>query len=141
MRSPACAFRYASENQLTPKCSLLRALTVMKTYPEYREDGTLHSFEVTSMWLTLRPLFSILNSISGISDVKRNWFKDDRITFKYFGQDGVVNEPWGDSSRYWIGLSSANETNEPSIEPIEKAFREYQRTSWIWFWQRGSNDS
>jgi len=113
----------------------------MKTYPEYREDGTLHSFEITSMWFSLRPIFSILRSVRGVSDVKRNWFKDDRIIFKYYGQDAVVNEPWGDNSRYWIGLSTTNESSEPRIEPIEKAFREYQLMPWIWLWQRGSDES
>ena len=112
----------------------------MKTYPEFREDGSLHSFEVTSMWFTLRPIFGILRSVPGITEVKRNWFKDDRVTFKFHGEDGVVNEPWGDNSRYWVGLNSANESCELSIEPIEAAFSAYRRTPWIWLWQRGAND-
>ncbi len=93
------------------------------------------------MWFTLRPIFKILKSIDGITDVKRNWFSDDRITFNYFGSPGVVNEPWGDSSRYWIGLASANTETEPRIEEIEAAFKKYKPSPWIWLWQQRASGS
>lgn len=113
----------------------------MKTYPEFRDDGSLHAFEITSLWFTLRPIFKILRSVDGITDVRRNWFSDDRITFKYFGTSGVVNEPWGDSSRYWIGLTTANTHIEPRIEEIEAAFKKYKPNPLISFWYQRTNGS
>jgi hypothetical protein len=113
----------------------------MKTFPQYRDDGSLHSFEITSMWISLRPIFRILRGVSGVTEVKRNWFSDDRILFNYHGIEGMVNEPWGDSSRYWIGLRTANDSVEPSIEPIHSAFQQYTQTPWVCLWQRGGNDS
>jgi hypothetical protein len=39
----------------------------------------------------------------GVTDVKRTWFNEDRIKFLFHGEPFVVNEPFGDNSRYWIG--------------------------------------
>lgn len=93
------------------------------------------------MWFSLRPIFGILRSVSGVTNVKRNWFHDDRILFQFHGKNGLVNEPWGDSSRYWVGLTDPNESNSPCIEPIEAAFRAYKRSPWIFLWQRSSDES
>jgi hypothetical protein len=97
----------------------------MKTYPLLRPDGTLRGFEVTSGWLTFRPLFKILRSVPGVTDVRRNWFNEDRITFKFHGRAAVVNEPWGDNSRYWIGLTDPAAANEIDVAPIHEAFSRY----------------
>ncbi|GJM08356.1 MAG: hypothetical protein DHS20C11_06320 [Lysobacteraceae bacterium] len=64
---------------------------------------------------------------------------DDRITFRYFEHAGVVNEPWGDCNRYWVGLVPSDASKEQGIEPIEAAFSAYKRNLLLWFWQRDEN--
>ena len=97
----------------------------MKTYPLHRDDGTLYGFEIPSSWTTFGPLFKILRSVDGVSDVRRQYFKDDRIVFDYHGEKFVVNEPWGDSSRYWVGSEKGHVTKQ-AIEPIHEAFDKYE---------------
>jgi hypothetical protein len=98
----------------------------MKTYPIHLPNGTLHAFEITSSWVTFWPLFKILRSVKGVTDVRRNWFNDDRVTFKFYGKQAVVNEPWGDNSRYWIGLLDADAASEIDINPLHEAFKHYR---------------
>jgi hypothetical protein len=98
----------------------------MKTYPIKRADGSLIGFEVTSSWLTFRPLFKLLRSVPGVTDVRRNWFSDDRVTFNFHGRRAVVNEPWGDNSRYWIGLEDADAPPQLDLTPIHEAFSRYR---------------
>lgn len=98
----------------------------MKTYPIIRPNGTLRGFEITSSWFTFRPLFKILRSVKGVTDVRRNWFNDDRVTFKFHGKVAVVNEPWGDNSRYWIGLADPDAAIEIDISSIHDAFKGYR---------------
>jgi hypothetical protein len=98
----------------------------MTTYPIFREDGTLHAFEVTSGWLTFRPLYAILRSVPGVTNVRRQLSNDDRITFSYDAAQFVVHQPYGDSSRYWIGpLDPANYRG--NLEQIHEAFLLYRQ--------------
>ena len=98
----------------------------MKTYPIVRPNGSIRAFEITSSWLTFRPLFQILRSVPGVTDVRRNWFNDDRVTFKFYGKAAVVNEPWGDNSRYWIGVIDPDAAIKIDIAPIHEAFKRYR---------------
>jgi hypothetical protein len=100
-------------------------LTAMKTYPIARPDGSLCGFEITSNWLTLRPLLRLLRSVTDVTDVRRKWFSDTPVTFKYQGNLAVVYEPWGDSSRYWIGLQDPDGSPQIDISPIRDAFLHY----------------
>jgi len=72
-------------------------------YPLRRADGSLFAFEVTSTWVSFHSLFKVLRSVDGVTDVKRNFFNEDRASFNYGGEQWIVNEPFGDNSRYWIG--------------------------------------
>jgi hypothetical protein len=54
----------------------------------------------------------ILESVNGVSDVRRNWFNEDRFSFTFLGRACIVNEPFGDNSRYWIGPAEM----EPPID-------------------------
>ena len=94
---------------------------LMTTYPILRPDGAIQAFEISSSWLTFRPIFRLLRSVSGVENVKRNWFNDDRISFTFRGRPCVVNEPWGDNSRFWIGPA----TPDPELDmaPVNDAFR------------------
>jgi hypothetical protein len=97
----------------------------MKTHPIWRDDGSMLAFEVTSAWISFRPLFKILRSIDGVTDVRRNYFNEDRLTFLFRGLPFVVHEPWGDNSRYWIGPKEP-ESCSTDVTPINQAFGEYK---------------
>ena len=99
----------------------------MKTYLILRADGSTLAFEVTSSWVTFGPLFKILRSVTGVSDVRRNYLDDDRLSFTYLGEPCVVNEPWGDSSRYWVGPKEAA-TSSLDLGPINQAFQDQRST-------------
>lgn len=98
----------------------------MKTYPHTRDGGSLIGFEVTSTWFVLGPLMRVLRSVPGVTDVRRVWFSDDRVLFNFHGLPATVNEPWGDSSRYWIGLVDRLSHPEVDVTPIHEAFRRYR---------------
>jgi len=98
----------------------------MKTYQIHSSDGNLIGFEVTSAWVLLSPLMKILKSVAGVTEVKRQWFNEDRVIFKYHGIPAVVNEPWGDNSRYWLGFQEPGSYPEINLEPLHKAFINYK---------------
>jgi hypothetical protein len=56
--------------------------------------------------------------------LKRQIRSDDRLIFRYNGDDWVVHEPWGDNSRYWIGPKNA-ENHCIDVTPIHEAFIGY----------------
>ena len=96
-------------------------MTVVRTYPLFREDGSLFAFEVTSTWLSFRSIFRVLRSVEGVAGVKRNYFNEDRASFTYGGEPWVVNEPFGDNSRYWIGPQRGVHS-ELEVAPVHEAF-------------------
>lgn len=61
-------------------------------------------FEITSKWLTFRPLRKLLRSVPGVTVVRRQWFNVNRIVFKFHGLHAVGSGPSGDSSPDWVGL-------------------------------------
>jgi len=70
------------------------------------------------MPVTFRRIFRVLQATEGVADVKRNWFSEAHITFNYRGEPFVINEPWGDSSRYWVGPQDAETSKvDPNIAP------------------------
>lgn len=98
----------------------------MRTYPIFKDDGSLHAFEITSAWVRFSSLFKVLNSVHGVSEIKRQRFNDDRVTFKFHGHSCVVNEPWGDNSRYWVGFANQKAHCNIDISPIHEAFKKYK---------------
>ena len=97
----------------------------MKTYPINRDDGTLHAFEIGNTWISIHAIKKILNSIAEVKSIKRPFNSDIRIEFIFNDEPWVVWEPWGDSSRYWIGPK--NPDNHPfDVTPINDAFANYQ---------------
>lgn len=97
----------------------------MTTYPILRADGSMLAFEITSGWVTFRPLFKVLRSVQGVTDVRRNYFNADRLSFLYLGEPCVVNEPWGDNSRYWVGPRET-EGSVLNLTSINQAFQAHQ---------------
>jgi len=95
----------------------------MKTYPIINDDGSLRGFEI-AVPLSHRPIYRTLRSVEGVTDIRRTWFNEDRIKFKFNGEPFIVWEPWGDNSRYWIG--AAEPPSEQDISPIHEAFQQYR---------------
>ena len=106
----------------------------MKTFPHHRDDGTLVGFEITSSWIVLGPLVRLLRSVPGVTDVRRRWFEDDRVVFNFHGLPATVNEPWGDNSRYWVGLRDRVSHPSVDITPLHDAFKRYRGWAALRFW-------
>jgi hypothetical protein len=97
----------------------------MRTYPHLRDDGSIQSFEISnSFWWSFGPMRRILESVNGVTGVRRNWFNENRFSFMFLGRKCVVNEPFGDNSRYWIGPAE----REPllDVRPVHDAFRQFR---------------
>jgi len=97
----------------------------MRTYPQHRADGSIAYFEISNAFpWSLGFMRRVLQSVTGVSNYKRNWLNDHRFSFTYQDRMCVVWEPWGDNSRYWIGP----EAMEPPLDmsPIHEAFRRFR---------------
>ncbi|MDH3623485.1 MAG: hypothetical protein OEQ49_06390 [Myxococcales bacterium] len=100
----------------------------MKTYPIIDDVGSLRGFEI-AVPLSYRPIYRALRSVEGVTDVKRTWFNEDRMKFKFNGEPFIVWEPYGDNSRYWIG--PADPPSEQDISPIHEAFERYRYSAML----------
>jgi hypothetical protein len=70
-------------------------------------DGRFFAFEIDNIYIGPRMVATILSAVEGVTEVRqRKLFRspsDVHVSFKYNGKEYMVWEPWGDSSRYWIG--------------------------------------
>lgn len=102
----------------------------MKTYPVEDGKGNEFAFEVENAYIRPRKIAELLVKIKGVTDIQlRKIFDtspDTHVKFKYFETDFVVFEPFGDSSRYWIGPKSEKDYFLTPIEKMEKVFKEYK---------------
>ena len=85
--------------------------------------GVKHPPNVERFAMKTYPICRLLRSVPGVSEVRRRWFSDDRITFMYRGEPFVVLEAWGDSNRFWIGPKNPPSAND--LDPLHRAFQEY----------------
>ena len=103
----------------------------MITYPIVgNTEGTgLFAFEVENVYVLPRRIARILAGIDEVTAV-RLWplFRstDRRVEFRFRGRDFMVWEPYGDSSRYWIGPQDDNDDRPIDISVIEDAFKRYR---------------
>jgi hypothetical protein len=109
----------------------------LKTYPIRRDDGSLHAFEIRNTFISMGAIRRILRSVDGVSSIKRQFRSDDRLTFNFNGVPWVVHEPWGDSSRYWVGPTEAK-NHGFDVAPIYDAFARY-RSPLVRLWMRLRN--
>lgn len=100
----------------------------MNTYPLTLENGTVYAFELENTYIRPRKVAEILAEIDGVTNIKlRKLFSsssDTHVKFKYRNKDFMVWEPYGDSSRYWIG--PINESDEISVSSLEYSFKQYK---------------
>ena len=101
----------------------------MITYPISGDGVPVKAFEIENVYIGLKQISELLKSVSGVSDVRmRKLFSgnsDIHIEFKYLDTDCVVWEPYGDSSRYWIGPKDDKNT-VIDMKNIQSAFDSYQ---------------
>jgi hypothetical protein len=96
----------------------------MRTYPIHKADGSLRGFEISLTWISMGTIKRLLRSVDGVADLKRQFFSDDRLVFTYHGEKCVVNEPFGDNSRYWIGLENPDGSTL-DIRALHRVFEQY----------------
>jgi hypothetical protein len=97
----------------------------MRTYDLHSQTGELLAFEVSSL-LGVSGAARILEGLPRVRVVERQrlfrGLRDEeiRIRFEYEGERFTVEEPFGDSSRFWVGPESRTPT--PRLDPIREAF-------------------
>ena len=96
----------------------------MKTFPVSRDDGTIRAFEISGAWVSFRPLYSLLRSVEGVADIKRNRFNEFRITFSFHDEPMAIWEPFGDNSRYLI--TAVDDGSDVDLTPLLKAFQDHK---------------
>ncbi|MCV2371423.1 hypothetical protein, partial [Roseateles oligotrophus] len=92
-------------------------------------DGTPFAFEVGNLLLTRGQACRVVESIPGAEIVRRSRLFRDTSDFCEFriGDDVfVIEEPFGDNSRYWIGPK--NPEGSSSIGVVRRAFESHE--SW-----------
>jgi len=81
----------------------------MKVYDLLDKQGRVFAFEVNKLMLSRRRLSAIVSRIPRVRMIRTPGLSsavDEFCEFEIDGQRFVAWEPWGDSSRYWIGPKS-----------------------------------
>ncbi len=91
----------------------------MRTYAIHDKDGHLFAFEVSSL-LGRRVATRIAASVAGAKVVKTSLRCDCFCEFQVAGETFAIEEPFGDSSRYWIGPVGAHRS--AAIQAIRSHF-------------------
>lgn len=99
----------------------------MRVHKLNRDDGQLYAFEIENVYIRPRKIAALLGAVDKVSKINlRKPFgasSDVHLEFSYYGKDFMVWEPYGDSSRYWIGPKDEGEAVD--IGSLVKAFEEY----------------
>lgn len=103
----------------------------MKTFATHDETGLMHAFEVKCLYISLAALAKVLSTVESVGNVQRaageSRGEGARITFECGGKSYVVWEPYGDSSRYWIGpMDESEECSDAQFSAVENALSEYR---------------
>jgi hypothetical protein len=102
----------------------------METYPllDQNDHNRPYAFEVDNCYISLGTISKLLATVDGVTNVQRKSRfgspEDVRIEFNYQGYSYIVFEPWGDSSRYWIGPKISEENAGP-VGDVERVFKRY----------------
>jgi hypothetical protein len=100
----------------------------MRTWPLYAKTGELCAFEVPNTLVGRRVIAKFLKRIPGVEVTKLpklfSWRDDDFVHFQYGGERYIVEEPWGDNSRYLV--STETESGFVHMAEIQSWFRAYR---------------
>jgi hypothetical protein len=100
----------------------------MKIYDLLDKEGRVFAFEVNNFLLSRRRLCKIVSRMPGVQIISTPRLvsgEDEFCEFQIDGQRFVVWEPWGDSSRFWIGPKSKEWC--PQVEIVRHFFFSYRR--------------
>lgn len=102
----------------------------MQTFPiNNAQNSAKVGFEIEYAYTSSREVARIVREIAGVSDVQLigSWLSDGdlRLRFRFRSDAFVVIEPFGDSSRYFIGPESERKSAE-NIDAVENAFKTYR---------------
>ncbi len=78
----------------------------MRTHPIHDKEGQLLGFEISSL-LGRRIARRIAASVPGARVIASNLRSEVFFEFEVAGETFVIEEPFGDNSRYWIGPAGA----------------------------------
>ncbi len=100
----------------------------MKIHLLEDESGKLHAFEVDNWKVSRERATKIVGSVSGTVVTRKpkrifSWFREE--VFCEFELNGVVfqiDEPYGDNSRYWIGIKETGGWCK-ELELVKQAFQ------------------
>jgi len=100
----------------------------MKTHPIFKNQGVVFAFEIENAYIGFRRAGSVLEKVNNVSDitVRRPFSSSSEIhvEFRFKEKAFVVMDPYGDSSRYWIG--TRDEAYEPlDVSELRAAFNAY----------------
>ncbi len=91
--------------------------------------GHTFAFEIENAYICPSKIADIISTIEGVSSVRlRKRFSSEKelhVKFSFHGNEFIVWEPYGDSSRYWIGPAGQLELDN-DIEPLIKVFESYR---------------
>jgi hypothetical protein len=108
----------------------------MRIYDIHDAQGRVAAFEIDGFFIGRRGVARIIDTIPGASIIRRPagflrfGDRDEFCEFTMHLQKFIAWEPWGDSSRYWIGPSPPGWCEELSL--IREAFAAYR----LWPWSR-----
>lgn len=101
----------------------------MNTYPIKDAQGQEHAIEIENAYASTRRIAHLISTVEGVTDVQlRKPFSgsgDVRATFRFHGDDFVITEPFGDSSRYWIGPANGT-IGARDLGAIDACLRKYR---------------
>lgn len=105
----------------------------MRVHPVVKRNGEIVAFEVENLLVGTRQIAKILSAEPLVTEVKaRVPFTREGaplLRFTLGGESFIVDEPYGDSSRYWIGPENP-ETFVGSAVAIAHAFEAYRPSAW-----------
>jgi hypothetical protein len=105
----------------------------MRVYPVVEKNGEIVAFEVENLLVGIRQIARILGAEPQVTVVRvRRLFAREGaplVRFALAGESFIVDEPFGDNSRYWIGPENP-ETFSGSAGALAHAFEAYSPPVW-----------
>jgi hypothetical protein len=101
----------------------------MRTHILHNADGTPYAFDISNLLLTRNQACKLVSAIPGTAVIRRSRLfrdTDDFCEFKIGVDVFILEEPFGDSSRYWVGPKDGEPSH--SLDLVRSAFEAHD--SW-----------
>jgi hypothetical protein len=106
----------------------------MKIFP-LKDDETdlLVGFEIENAFIGRTELISLLEKCDRVSKVDKRGGAETIVAFDYRGKSFTAEEPYGDSSRFWIGPSQTNDSDsDVKTKDIMALFASFRPSRFRW---------